>query len=327
MTATLARVSFRALGTTVAVVVDTAGHASWGSGASGLSSTGAVGPAATAAAEAVRAEVAAIDLACSRFRPDSELSRLNAAGGRPMPASALLLDAVEVALRAARLTGGLVDPTIGRALRLLGYDRDFAAIDRSSSDQVVTLFAGPVAGWRTVTCDRPSATISLPRGVELDLGATAKALAADRAAAAAARACGCGVLVSLGGDIAVAGAIPDGGWPVRVADDHAAPADQPGQTISIAGGGLATSGTTVRRWQRGGVDVHHLIDPSTGTSARVTWRTASTAAVTCVDANTASTAAIILGPAAPAWLAERRLPSRLVAADGGVTYVAGWPEQ
>jgi thiamine biosynthesis lipoprotein len=134
------------------------------------------------------------------------------------------------------------------------------------------------------------------------------------------------VLVSLGGDIAMAGAAPDGGWPVLVAEDHAAPLDGPGPVVRLNGGGLATSSTTVRRWRRGGAELHHIVDPATGLPAAGRWRTASVGAATCVDANAAATAAIVWGERAPAWLAERRLPARLVATDGAVVRVAGWPE-
>ena len=134
------------------------------------------------------------------------------------------------------------------------------------------------------------------------------------------------MLVSLGGDIAAAGPAPAGGWLVRVTDHHAAGDDAPGQTVAIAAGGLATSGTAARRWRRGGQDLHHIVDPATGSSAAGPWRTASVAAGSCVDANTASTAAIILGPRAPAWLATRGLPSRLVAVDGTVVRIGAWPD-
>ena len=163
-------------------------------------------------------------------------------------------------------------------------------------------------------------------GVELDLGATAKALAADRSARAAHEAAGCSVLVSLGGDVAIAGDAPPGGWSVRIADDHAAALDGPGPAVALSGGGLASSGTTVRRWRSGDAELHHIVDPRTGRPADTPWRTVSVAAASCVDANVAGTAAVVLGDAAPAWLAERRLPARLVARDGGVLCVAGWPE-
>jgi thiamine biosynthesis lipoprotein len=163
--------------------------------------------------------------------------------------------------------------------------------------------------------------------VRLDLGATAKALASDRSADAAAATAGCGVLVSLGGDIAIAGQAPFEGWRVRVADDHRAEISAPGQWISLRAGGLATSSTTVRRWQTSAGDVHHLVDPATGGSAAGVWRTVSVTAATCLDANIASTASIIRGERAVAWLRSMGLPSRLVAVDGTVIHVAGWPEE
>src|SRR6516225_3078463 len=107
-----------------------------------------------------------------------------------------------------------------------------------------------------------------------------------------------------------------GGWQIRVTDDHAAPESAPGQTVAIASGGLATSSTTVRTWSAGGRPVHHIVDPATGAPASSCWRTVSVAAGTCTDANTASTAAIILGADAPGWLSGLGLPARLVAEDG-----------
>ena len=273
----------------------------------------------------LRSELAAIDLAASRFRSDSELSRLNRAGGRPAPVSALLFEAIEVALRAARVSGGLVDPTVGQALERIGYDRDFAAV--AAAGPAVRIKLQPVPGWKRVRMDRATATVQVPAGVTIDLGATAKALCSDRAARAIASSTGSGVLVSLGGDIAVAGPAPEEGWVVRVSHDHADPPAAGGPTVAIGSGGLATSSTSVRRWIRGGKTMHHLIDPVTGAPAAEYWRTVSVAAGTCVDANIASCAAIIMGPAAPGWLNARRLPARLVAPGGGVTTVAGWPDE
>jgi thiamine biosynthesis lipoprotein len=270
---------------------------------------------------AVEAELAAIDEACSRFREDSELSRLNRAEGPSMAVGPLLLEAIAVALRAAALTDGAVDPTVGQALVLAGYDRDFAALAPATAP----LKAVRVPGWRAVAVDPRGRRVRLPAGVRLDLGATAKALAADRAAAAAAAAAGgAGVLVSLGGDIAVGGPPPPAGWAVRVAEDHRAGPDAPGQTIALQSGGLATSSTTVRRW---GPGAHHIIDPATGLPAGGCWRTASVAAGSCVDANIASTAAIVRGASAAPWLVARRLPARLVGRDGAVLEVAGWPRE
>jgi thiamine biosynthesis lipoprotein len=280
---------------------------------------------AEAAAELLR-ELDAVDRACSRFRDDSELARLNRADGKPFAASRYLVDAVRVSLRTAEATGGLVDPTIGRGLRLAGYDRTFTLVSERDSGTVRARFA-PAAGWRLVELDEDGRSIRIPSGVELDLGATAKALAADRAARAAAERTGAGILVSLGGDIAVAGPAPLGGWPVRIADDHRASLDGPGPVVSLESGGLATSGVTVRRWRAGEHQLHHILDPRTGQPAPSCWRTVSVAAASCVDANTASTAAVLLDEAAPEWLAERRLPARLVAVSGEVVCIGGWPAE
>jgi len=272
----------------------------------------------------LHAELDEVDAACSRFRDDSELMRLNRAGGGTHRIGPRLADAIGVALEAARATNGIVDPTIATALRATGYDTSFADISANGPRVGRVAFAG-VPGWEMVTLDPETSTVQLPPGVELDLGATAKALAADRAARRIHDATGTDVLVSLGGDIAVAGA-PDDGWPVLIADDHRAAVDGPGPVVSVDAGGLATSSTTVRRWTIGDEEYHHLIDPRTGSSARSPWRTVSVVAASCVTANVASSAAIILGGDAPAWLAEQGLPARLVAHDGACTYVAGWPE-
>jgi len=270
-------------------------------------------------------ELDAIDVACSRFRPDAELVRLNQSRGRWTQVSALLLEAVEVALVAARQTDGVVDPTVGTSLRLLGYDRDFAQLAPTGPPLGVTL--GPVPGWHHVEVDHRDRRVRVPTGVEVDLGATAKALAADRAARRASLATGAGVLVGLGGDIAMAGDGPAQGWAVRVTDDHRGPLDAPGQTVRLAGGGLATSSIAIRAWRRGDEDLHHIVDPGTGRPTRGPWRTVSVAAATCVDANTASTAALVMGAPAVPWLEELGLPSRLVATDGTVRTVAGWPSE
>jgi thiamine biosynthesis lipoprotein len=290
----------------------------------------------------LRAVLARIDRACSRFRPDSALSRLNASaaaggGGRPTVVDPILLAAIEVALAAADRSGGLVDPTVGRALAAIGYDRDLGDVP---ADDPTPVRPVPAGGWRAVTVDRELGAVTVPPGIALDLGATGKAWAADLAAARLADRFGCPVLVNLGGDLAVAGGTPAGGregWRVRVTEDHRVTKDHgvtrdhragrelPGQVVGIRSGGLATSSRTVRTWRRAGRLVHHLVDPRTGLPALGTWRCVSVAAADCVGANTAATAAMILGAAAPQWLAARALPARLVAADGSVHTVAGWP--
>ncbi len=288
-------------------------------------------PGALAAAVAVVERVVAdFDRACSRFREDSELSAVNAAAGATVHVGPVLLEAVGVALRAARLTGGDVDPTVGEALISLGYDRDFASLSWDPGAIGSPVVARPLAsipGWRTVTVDEERSTVRLAGGVRLDLGATAKALAADRAAEQASAAAGCGVLVSFGGDLAIAGPAPAGGWRIRVTDDHRSGFDAPGQWISLGSGGLATSSTAVRRWISDSGPAHHLIDPLTGGSANSVWRTVSVCAGCCLDANIASTATIIRGDRAAPWLEALGLPSRLVRTDGTVLHVAGWPSE
>jgi thiamine biosynthesis lipoprotein len=285
-----------------------------------------------AARTAVERELAAIDVACSRFRTDSDLTRVNAHAGRPQRVGPVLIEALEVAIRAAELTGGDVDPTVGRALELAGYDRDWRLLEPApgpepGAPRSQAIVARLHSGWRTVTVDRVSSIVRIPRGVRLDLGASAKAWAADRAARAAAKASGAGVLVSIGGDIATCGPAPATGWRIRVTDDHRSDCSAPGQTISIRSGGLATSSMAVRRWAHAGRAMHHIIDPATGAPVRETWRTVSVAAGDCTDANIATTAALVRGSAAPAWLAALGLPARLLDWQGHLTTVGDWPRE
>ncbi|MET0233368.1 MAG: FAD:protein FMN transferase [Kibdelosporangium sp.] len=277
-------------------------------------------PAALQTAEPIlRSFIDDLDLACSRFRDDSALSLLNRTGEAVDP---LLAEAVEVALQAAMDTDGLVDPALGTYLVTLGYDRTFARVPRRAP---ATVDIDPPARqvWRDIRVDGD--TVTVPDGVQVDLGATAKAWAADKVAQRLADATGVGVLVNLGGDMAVAGPAPEDGWSVRVMADHT-DADG-GQVVAIDSGGLATSSVTVRSWRRGSRHLHHILDPATGLPASRIWRYATVSAASCVAANTASTAALVLGDRAPNWLAARRLPARLVATGGAVTTVAHWPEE
>lgn len=277
-------------------------------------------PIATVAVEHVLAD---ISLACSRFRADSDISRVNDAAGRWTPVSPLFVESLRAALSAARETDGLVDPTVGAALLRIGYDRDFAQV---APDGPAVASTPLTHGWQRVEIDAAHQRVRIAPDIRLDLGATAKALASDRAAALAAVKSGCGVMVALGGDVAAAGERPPGGWRVALADDHTADAGT-AETISIHEGGVATSSTTVRRWARGGRPMHHIIDPTTGLPSVEVWRTVSVAATTCLGANVASTAAIVMGEIAPEWLRSRRLPARLVRVDGRIVRVAGWPSE
>lgn len=293
--------AFTAMGTVNTVVVDDAS-------------------ALVAAMAIVQTEIREIDQVCSRFREDSELSRLNGrSGGDAVVLSPLLEEAIVASLRAAEMTGGLVDPTVGRHVQEAGYTVTFR--DLPAEGPALQLRVRQVVGWQALAYDPRGHAVRLPAGVSLDLGASGKAWAADRAASAAADRLGIAVAVDCGGDVAVRGPVPDGGWPVRVAADvHS----DEWQDVVVFDGGLATSGTTARRWRRGGVELHHIIDPSTGLPARTPWSMVSVAAATCLEANAAATAALIMGERAPAWLDRCKLPARLVDVSGDVCFAGGW---
>ena len=279
------------------------------------------GGALVAASELLQLELERIDRVASRFRDDSELGRLNAAAGTETRVSADLLEALQVALAMAEATGGLVDPTIGVAMDRLGYDRDFSEVLLGVDGRLPDPQAAP--GWRSITLDPERSVVGVPEGTSIDLGATAKALAADRAATAIHHRLGCGVLVSLGGDAAVAGPAPDGGFAIGIADrctSRHAP-----EAVGILSGGLASSGTGVRQWRLGTHQVHHILDPATCLPSTPYWRTVSTTAATCVQANAASTAAMIMGARAVAWLEGMGIPARLVHVNGSVEYTSEWP--
>lgn len=278
-----------------------------------------------AAELAVHETLTDVDATFSRFRDDSELSRVNAGAGRAIQVSPLLARAVAAALQAARVTNGAVDPTIGTAIRVAGYDDDFSRLRADRGP--LPLRGVRVPGWQVIRFDALSRTVQVPAGVELDLGSTGKALAADLAAHAAHTTIGNGgVLVSLGGDIAMAGPAPAGGWRILVAEDSQLPPDSDGQVICVLEGGVATSSTTVRRWKRSGALLHHIIDPKTGLSTSGPWRTVTVVAANCIDANVAATAAIVQGERAIDWLKVRRLPARLVENDGTIHYLGPWPD-
>ena len=300
----LAATSWRALGTYVRLVV-------------------ADSNALETAASLLRAEIEDVDRACSRFRDDSDLClrqppRGTSGPGRHLPH------------RGARrgAAGCRHDRWAGRSVGRPGRDR------RRLRPRLRRRTRGwscprPVRPrpqeWRRIHIDRWLGTVRIPVGTQLDLGSSGKAHAAQRAAQTIARTTGAGVLVSLGGDIAVAGRPPDGGWTVRVAERPEE--DGTGTVVVVRDGGVATSSALLRRWRRAGVDQHHIIDPRTGRPAAVHWRTATVCAGSCVDANAASTAAIIMGAGAADWLHGLRLPSRLVDRDGEVSTVGGWPDE
>ena len=284
-------------------------------------------PRALIRARAIADEVLAdVDLACSRFRPDSELARLNAAGGKPIAISATFAELLAAALRAARLTGGDVNPTCGRALTGLGYDRDFADI-KAAGDAAprLTGSVGPLPGWGNVHLDSEGRRAWLDHGVQIDLGATAKAWASDRCAEQMADRLGCGVLVSSrrrcgSSRPAPARQLADQGHRRSRGADIGCGAD--GNDQLRRPGDIQYNGPGLDRRRQAGSSHHR---PGTGEPARSCWRTVSVAAGNCTDANTASTAAIVRSAAAIDWLHNLGLPARLVRHDGSVETTAGWP--
>jgi FAD:protein FMN transferase len=282
--------------------------------------------ATTAARRLVEKRLAAVEVAASRFREDSEVRRLEAARGRPVRVSELLAELVQVALDAAAATDGDVDPTLGTQLSALGYDRDISLLaEHPKASRPALVRVRRRARWRDLTLQHEpdgDAILVVPDGVLLDLGATAKAWAADRCAVDVAEELGCGVLVSLGGDLRVAGPDPADGWTVLVQDGP----DQPASTIRLHGArAVATSSTLSRTWRRGGRDLHHVLDPVTTLPVEPVWRTVSVAADSCLWANTLTTSALVRRHEAPQLLRDRGVPARLVARDGSVTTTHGWP--
>ena len=271
-----------------------------------------------AARALVEEYLAAVDDAANRFRADSEIRRPVRAADGTVVLGSVLADLVAEALLAAELSDGDVDPTVGTALRRIGYDRSLELVggDRSPLRAVVRA----VPGWRTLRLD--DNRLRMPEGVELDLGATAKAVAADRAATLVHDALGVGVLVSLGGDIATAGPVADGAWQIHVQDR----AEDPATQVSLpAGSAIATSSTVNRSWERGHQRVHHIIDPRTGEPANTPWRSVTVAAPTCALANTFTTAAVVRGWSAVGWLDGLGLPARFLDYDGHLHLTAAWP--
>ena len=286
---------------------------------------GVTNPAALVEARTILdAELELIEGAASRFRDGTEILRLNRqAGLGPIEVSPILLDLICCALAADADTTGACDPTVADALIALGYDRDFDQL----VDGAPLLAAVPAPGTSGIIVDTEASTVELPADVHLDLGATAKARAADRAAAAIAAALDCGVLVDLGGDLRTAGTPPLGGWQIGITTEaRSGRTDRIDEVISVTSGAIASSSTAVRTWQRGAQSAHHVIDPATGESANTPWRMVSIAAATATEANALSTAALVWGDEALFELPQRNIAARLVRHDGTIERVGGWPE-
>jgi FAD:protein FMN transferase len=259
-----------------------------------------------------------IDQSCNRFRSDSELTLLNARGEGDL--SPTLERALVAALESYDATSGLCDPTVLPALLALGYSVDYAELAQTGSTGSFAPVASPGVG--AITLDLIGHRASLERGCQLDLGASAKALTADLVANDVAP--HGGVLVEIGGDVAVRGHGPDGPWAIGVSDVLRLTGDEP--RVSIADGGVATSSTTTRTWLANGQPVHHIVDPRTGGCARGPYVTATVSAESCVRANAFATAALIWGDDASYHLAQAGCAARLVRVNGNIEYVGGWPE-
>jgi thiamine biosynthesis lipoprotein len=285
------------------------------------------GPAA-AVADA-RDLVTHLERAWSRFLPTSEVSRLNRAGGEWVPVGPDTVALLRLMQDGYRASGGLFDPTTLPALEAAGYDRSVAwptpdgpvaspdlpvRLDGRSGDGAAS---GPAPGLGSLRVSGHRARIDA--GVRVDPGACGKGLAADRVAAAVLAAGAAGVLVSVGGDVAVAGTAPDArGWGVRVTG----PRDRDVALLAVTGGGIATSATWRRRWRHGdGTVAHHVIDPRTGQPATCPVVQATVLAESAAWAEVVATAVLVGG--ADATSAVGDLPAVVIAQSGEVRLQGG----
>lgn len=287
-------------------------------------------PHAAAALQEVPRWFAAWERRLSRFREDSELSRLNRSAGRPVPVSPTLWEVLRAALLAAQISEGLVVPTVLPALEAAGYGRSLKwMLDEVPAGPAGAWTAG-LHAWQQIRLDPQQRTVRLPEGAGLDLGGIAKGWAADRVVrwlepyGPA--------LMDAGGDIAVSGPMRDGRpWPIGVADPRRtsqAVFDDPPLigVIRIARGGVATSGRDIRRWRQGGEERHHLIDPRTGRPARTDILTVTVVAPTAYEAEIAAKVVFLLGSRdGLAWL-ERRpgMAGLIVREDGEILCSSRW---
>jgi thiamine biosynthesis lipoprotein len=274
---------------------------------------------AEAARDATRWLFAEWEAALSRFRPDSELSRLNARAGEWVSVSSLLFTVTATALDAAQATHGVFDPTLLRQLVSLGYDRTFSAL--SPVAPPLSEAIQPGGGWRSIRLDRGERRIFLPVGVALDFGGIAKGMAADAAVERLRELGGASGCVNAGGDLATFGAAPDGdGWAIGVQGVHTM------RMITLKRGALATSGIVNRRWRQGAFIRKHILDPRTGMPAESGPWSVTVAAERCAQAEAAAKAAFILGPRdGVRFLEERKLAGLFALEDGSWLTAGDWP--
>ena len=250
----------------------------------------------------------------SRFRPDSELNRINRANGVPIKVSPIFADVLEYAIEAETLSDGLVTPVLLDALISVGYDRSFNMIPHNSfgaqSAQVDFILRLSEIDW-----DPSTSTLWLPPDLHLDFGGVAKGWAAEQASR---RLMHLGpTLVDGQGDIAVRGPRADGSpWQIGIADPFDEEKDL--AILNITKGGVATSGRDRRNWLRDGVPAHHIIDPRTGLPAETDVLTATVIAPTVMQAEAVAKTLLILGSEnAIFWLnAHPEFDALLVLDDG-----------
>ena len=262
-----------------------------------------------------RERVELLEQCWSRFRPDSELSLLNArAGSGPIAVSDDLLMLVQRMRAAWLLSDGLFDPTVLTSMNALGYDADFATVTARSAASIADVTVAASPGMSGVTID--GSTVALPAGVGLDPGAIGKGLAADVIATELHAAGATGVLVNLGGDLSLAGEA-DSAWSIGVEDERR-PADDDDRVLRVLEFpegtervGVATSTTLKRRWAQG--RRHHVIDPRTGTMSTSDLVQVTVVASTAWEAEVTATTALLLPSAQAArWLADRGVTAVLL---------------
>ncbi len=260
-----------------------------------------------------------IDLTFSRFRPDSELARLEQGGSKPQRASALFLELLDLAYKASESTDGWFDPTVRDALEANGYDRSIEQLEAYGPGAART--HRPAGEWHLINYDRRRGLVELRDGVRLDFGGIGKGFAVDYALRTLPSLDG-GVLLNAGGDLAVSGPAPEGGWICDVGTTLDSDVEE---TVALHEGALATSGLGRRQWKRDGQQLHHLIDPRSGKPGKSPWRIVTVGARSCVAAEVAAKVAWLRGSNGPSWLRLIGLSGRFAGVDGSVVTVGSWP--
>jgi thiamine biosynthesis lipoprotein len=271
---------------------------------------------------AARSRLAELEARWSRFRPDSEISTLNRAAGRPVAVSPETLTLLALAVLGWQATAGRFDPTVLDALETAGYDRSFDQLpaDRhGTADNRPAL--GPAPGLAGIRIDTEAGTVTLPVGTRFDPGGIAKGYAADLLCADLRAGGAAGACVNVGGDLRVSGTAPRGGpWTIAVPHPHGGQA----ATLELTEGAAATSSPLRRAWHAAGRPAHHLIDPRTGQPAATGILQATMVAAEAWRAEVAAKAAFLAGLPDALPLATRLGTEALVIdQDGGIHLTSG----